>query len=1688
MTNGCRAVVAFVAVLASTSLAAPPAPTGLAATPGNGTVTLAWNTPGAAVTGHQVRYGTGDPVRYHRWVSLASATGHTFVDLDKGVLHTFQVRAEDINGRGPSAQVSATPQNGVATVGELSITSTPASGDTYRAGEIIHVRVRFDEPVVVVGRPQLAVTIGAEDRLAGRSNCHRRSGPAGTCRRLGFRYVVVASDRDADGVSVAADALRLNDASIEDMDGSAADLNFGTLAISNAAQHKVEGQIDSAPGVSGVSIASTPASGDAYAAGETITVRVSFDETVVVTGSPLLTLDVGAHGRTASRSGCHRQNADAQGSCRRLAFSYVVQASDEDEDGIGVAADALDANGGTIRDSGGNDADLGLGAHAISAASAHKVRPAAVDAAPSVSGVAVASTPASGDAYAAGETITVRVSFDEAVVVTGSPLLTLDVGGRGRAATRSGCHRQNADAQGSCRRLAFSYVVQAADEDEDGIGVAADALDANGGTIRDSGGNDADLGLGAHAISAASAHKVRPAAVDAAPSVSGVAVASTPASGDAYATGETITVRVSFDEAVVVTGSPLLTLDVGGRGRAATRSGCHRQNADAQGSCRRLAFSYVVQASDEDEDGIGVAADALDANGGTIRDSGGNDADLGLGAHAISAASAHKVRPAAVDAAPSVSGVAVASTPASGDAYAPGETITVRVSFDEAVVVTGSPLLTLDVGAHGRAASRSGCHRQNADAQGSCRRLAFSYVVQASDEDEDGIGVAADALDANGGTIRDSGGNDADLGLGAHAISAASAHKVRPAAVDAAPSVSGVAVASTPASGDAYAAGETITVRVSFDEAVVVTGSPLLTLDVGGRGRAASRSGCHRQNADAPGSCRRLAFSYVVQAADEDEDGIGVAADALDANGGTIRDSGGNDADLDLGAHAISAASAHKVRGSVDTAPTVFGLSIYSTPERGDTYHADERIRVRVWFSEPVLVTGRPQLTIGVGSGVRTAVRAGCHRQNADPVNSCRRLAFEYLARLDDLDDDGISLHADAFDLNGGSVRDVSGNDADLDLTRHAIADDPAHKVAGVVDAAPQVDRVAIASAPASGGVYAAGETITVRVWFNEPVLVTRAPTLVLTIGSNSRAASRSGCHRQNADPEGSCRRLAFAYGVRPEDLDQDGIGLAADALRTNGGGIEDIGGNTANLNLGRHAFARDPAHKVDGGADGGPNANAGSDRWVSEGQAVVLGASGASASSAQGGAASLTHSWRQSGGRPVALDSVRSPRAGFVAPTQLPSETRLMFELTVANAEGATATDEVAVVVAAGPNDPPTARAGVDRTVAGVSRVALDASGSTDPEGESLTYQWQQAEGPTVVLSSPSSPRPTFTTPTASGEAVLVFSLVVTDERGAPSAPDQVSVTVANSAAPTFGDASIGPLAYVVGEPIAPFTLPTAIGGDRPVSYRLQPLALPDGLALAVEERRISGTPTTPVGRFYYAWFATDADGDTAQLAFSISVASRRVNRVPEATAAIPDLVLPDSAEAMFDLSTLLRDADGDPLSYAIDSTAGDVATASALGSLMVVSAVAAGTAESAAERATTVAVVATDPEGASATSTFGVRVVGGHVDIELEPGGAPLTLTQEALFAIRAGAMTARSNRPDLASVAVQEGLLTFVPGIGSEGVAIISVVVEQADGWRVSIDLPVVVGEPTRPFLSGWRACLLLENCTEASADNR
>ncbi|MFN2232157.1 MAG: PKD domain-containing protein, partial [Anaerolineae bacterium] len=84
------------------------------------------------------------------------------------------------------------------------------------------------------------------------------------------------------------------------------------------------------------------------------------------------------------------------------------------------------------------------------------------------------------------------------------------------------------------------------------------------------------------------------------------------------------------------------------------------------------------------------------------------------------------------------------------------------------------------------------------------------------------------------------------------------------------------------------------------------------------------------------------------------------------------------------------------------------------------------------------------------------------------------------------------------------------------------------------------------------------------------------------------------------------------------------------------------------------------------------------------------------------------------------------------------------------------------------------------DQAVNTMSSVTLDGSGSSDVDGDPLSYRWTQTGGPAVALSSATVASPTFTAP--GDPAVFTFVLAVTDSHGLPALPaDEVVITVTN-------------------------------------------------------------------------------------------------------------------------------------------------------------------------------------------------------------------------------------------------------------------------------------------------------------------
>ena len=236
--------------------------------------------------------------------------------------------------------------------------------------------------------------------------------------------------------------------------------------------------------------------------------------------------------------------------------------------------------------------------------------------------------------------------------------------------------------------------------------------------------------------------------------VTSVAVTSVPvaAPDDYYGTGETIEITVTFSEPVTVDttgGTPHLNLTIGSETRQAAYA-----STDSTGTA--LTFSYEVIATDHDQDGISMPADALVLNGGTIRNAAGHDAILDHSE--LSTQGSHKVNKVPVII---TYGVQVTSTPrAAADTYGIGETIEITVTFSESVTVDttgGTPRIEVRFGPPGNS-RYAGYMRGSGGAA-----LVFAYVVMAGDADSNGLNVRANMLELQGGTISGDGGGNADL-------------------------------------------------------------------------------------------------------------------------------------------------------------------------------------------------------------------------------------------------------------------------------------------------------------------------------------------------------------------------------------------------------------------------------------------------------------------------------------------------------------------------------------------------------------------------------------------------------------------------------------------------------------------------------------------------------------------------------------------------------------------------------------------------------------------------------------------------------------------------------------------------------------------------------------------------------------
>ncbi|HDN64920.1 MAG TPA: hypothetical protein ENF23_01265 [Methanosarcinales archaeon] len=171
------------------------------------------------------------------------------------------------------------------------------------------------------------------------------------------------------------------------------------------------------------------------------------------------------------------------------------------------------------------------------------------------------------------------------------------------------------------------------------------------------------------------------------------------------------------------------------------------------------------------------------------------------------------------------------------------------------------------------------------------------------------------------------------------------------------------------------------------------------------------------------------------------------------------------------------------------------------------------------------------------------------------------------------------------------------------------------------------------------------------------------------------------------------------------------------------------------------------------------PIADAGPDMTVPEGTMIHFNASNSSDPDGN----TLYYEWKEDGGGILNL----AQSFDMVLPVGTHSIT-----MTLTDGYGATATDRVVLEVTTVDQKPPIADAGSDQAVLVGTSVMLDASGSTDPDGEIVKYEW--LEGSYVLNES-------MVFEYIFPKGVHHITLVVTDNDGA-SGTDDVMVTARSS------------------------------------------------------------------------------------------------------------------------------------------------------------------------------------------------------------------------------------------------------------------------------------------------------------------
>jgi hypothetical protein len=466
-------------------------------------------------------------------------------------------------------------------------------------------------------------------------------------------------------------------------------------------------------------------------------------------------------------------------------------------------------------------------------------------------------------------------------------------------------------------------------------------------------------------------------------------VTSTTADGT-YGVGAQIQIDVAFNGPVSVSGAPELLLNSGGVAHYTSGSGTNT-----------LTFTYTVASGEFSTDLDYTSTNALTLNGGSINLNVSDavvPAELTLAAPGTSGSLGFGSNININAIVPTVTNVTSSATNTTHDF---GDVIPITVQLSRPALVTGTPQLALNSGGIAFYSSGSGS-----------TSLIFNYTVGANQFSTDLDYSSTSALTLNGGTITDqSNGGAAGLTLPTPGAAGSLSFNKDIAVDSRPPSVSGV---TSPATDGTYNFGAVLSISVSFSKNVVVTttsGTPTLALNSGGTATYSSGSGSST-----------LSFLYTVGAGQSSSDLDYVSASALQLNGGTIVEpASGQNANLNLPAPGTAGSlGANKAIVIDTTQPRVTNVT---SPTANGSYIVGAAIDISVQFDTPIFVTGTPLLTLNSGGTASYASGSGTGT-----------LTFHYIVAVGDSATDLDYTSNTALSLNGGTIQDSTGLDANLTL------------------------------------------------------------------------------------------------------------------------------------------------------------------------------------------------------------------------------------------------------------------------------------------------------------------------------------------------------------------------------------------------------------------------------------------------------------------------------------------------------------------------------------------------------------------------------------------------------------------------------------------------------------------------------